>query len=807
MRLNTAEQETIRSRPQQTKIHLGIFQPREVFRCKLNNVNAARGDRVIPFDSVSVGNFSAVEPGMSVYAESSVGARDLGRVRIKSITSTQFVVAENSDIPWADNIDLFVLRHFPIDAIYPRIVPTFPGSEDVIFYKDYDISYTNQNSILGTFVNMGPHRMVFRDCASGIAQSYWSSSGTYNLISVTGSSYSWAFEGGTPTGSTSPDPGYISYNTAGHYVTRLIVSGSNGSVDTSYRYISVYDYPGCGPNIPIVKWELESLSGSRSEGGYNASIVLHQIVDIHEGDVVVLFAEDWYGDTKRSFGGNHPNNSQILFVGYVLNGTINFNYQNSTVRFQLGSVTEYIKQMEGFSISVESKPSPATWYELLDMDIRRGLYHYLRWQSTVLTTTDFQFIGDDQKIQFFDADRTSIYDAVDSLIRSALMGELVSDRQGKIFAEVQAPLTPNATGTYTPVMEITKRDWMNDPRLDEVLIGQTSFIELGGIAYSGIATGTYSALLSNAPGAAPAYRGRVIREQGLALSSQAQLNQLSGNLYAMNNSSHPMIDMDLTGNYRNLDIAPQEAVLIDLSPEDTIKGVRIRSTYFPTSMQWNWNRENQTLYPRTTFKPITSGRPGESIIIPDVPPSSGFSVPRIRTPTVPQITLPSMFGGLFAGAIRLAYLKTQSPLISLNPPSDTESGIWTISKDSTGLMSLSSSTGARTSVSGFYLVSLIASVSSDGAGTGHALVSVSVSGLGGAVLTMDPSRAIGPRLYVPVSTNFGPSSENYTSARFMYIDATSTITLTATTSGSGQIGIGVATVTLTLLQAEQMNIA
>lgn len=645
MRLSSSDLATVRRRPQHTKLFLSIFQPRPVFKALLNNVNAARGDRTIVFDSVSLGNYLQVEPGMVLLVGSSDGARDIGEIRVRSITSTQMVVAENSII-WADNLYLTVLRFFPILPVYPRIVGGQPDPTFVTFYKDYDLAYTNQNSILGTFVNMGPHRMAFRDCASGLAQSYWSSTGTYNLLHGTGTHFEWQFEGGTPTGSNSPDPGWVTYNAPGHYVTRLIVSGTAGSVDTSYRYISIYDYPGCGTGTPPLKWELSQFDGSRSEGGYTAQITLHEIVDIHEGDVVVLFTEDWYGDAKQSFGGNHPNNAQIFFTGYILDDSIRFNYKNSTVQFQAGSITQYMKQMEGFSISVESKASPTTWFELLDLDIRRGLYHYLRWQSTVLSTTDFEFKGTDQKIQFFDADRQSLYDAVDSLVRGALMGELVSDRQGKIWAEVQAPLTPNATGTYTPVMNLDKNDWMSEPRLDERLAGQTSFIELGGIAYAGTSTGTYTPLMSNAPGLAPAYRGKVERRQGLALSSQSQLNQLSGDMFAMNNARYPTMDLELAGNYRNLDIAPQEAVMVDLAAEDTTRGIRIRAPYFPQGMQWSYDPKNGLLLPRTTLRVITSGVSGETLPIPAIPPTDGFSVPQTHTPTVPQITLPSMFGSL-----------------------------------------------------------------------------------------------------------------------------------------------------------------
>ena len=82
-------------------------------------------------------------------------------------------------------------------------------------------------------------------------------------------SYHWLFEGGNPTGSSDQAPGNVAYATPGHYTTELIVSGTSvGAVDNSYRHISIYDRPEAGTNVPILNWELQSLSGSRDQGGY-----------------------------------------------------------------------------------------------------------------------------------------------------------------------------------------------------------------------------------------------------------------------------------------------------------------------------------------------------------------------------------------------------------------------------------------------------------------------------------------------------------------------------------------------------------
>lgn len=641
MRLSQSDLNTIRQHPQQTKLFLSIFRPSVVFKARVNGA-ITRGERHIPFDTVTVGSYTNLRAGMTILVGSSDGARDKGKVRLRSASSIELLVAENSDINWADDLYITGLNFFEVWPVYPRIIHDPLNAESVVFYKDYDIAYTNQNTILGTFVNAGSHRMIFRDCASGIAETYWSSTGTLGLRTGTSFAYNWSFEGGSPSSSTSRDPGLVQYSAPGHYVTSLTVSGSLGSVDTTYRYVSVYDYPGCGTGTPPLNWELTSLDGSRSEGGYTVGITLREIIDINEGDVVVIFAEDWYGNTKQSFGGNYPNSASILFAGYVLDDSIRMNYRSSTVEFQAGSISQMMKQGEGFSCSVESKIAPSTWFELLDMDVRRAVYHYLRWHTTVLNVADVQFLGTDQKIQFFDADRGSLYDAIDSLIRSALVGSVVSDRQSKLWLEIDAHVQPNATGTFIPIMDLDKGDWVNEPRIDEALSNTMSFVELGGIAYSGVQTGTFAPLLSNAPGNAPSYRGKVERTQGLALLDQAHLNEIAGNIFAFKNAKYPIIDEEMSGNYRNLDIAPQEVVFVDIPAEENMRGKRIFGLYTPIAMTWNWDSKSQVLTPRTTFNIVTTGEPGETIAIPDIPPGDGFNnIPVTPSPTFPGTLFPS----------------------------------------------------------------------------------------------------------------------------------------------------------------------
>lgn len=648
----SSELALLRSHPHEANLWLSIYKPTVVLSVQLNNVSAAPGDRVIIYDNIFAGWYTQVESGMTMYVGTTPNGMDVGRIRVRSATDSTITVAENSDIKWQDNLFLTVVRFWEIDAVYPRITST---GTDTYWYKDYDIAYTNQNDLLGTFVCMGPHHAGFLDKGTGTV--YYTSTGTQSLLGSTPLTYNWFFGGATVTGSTSANPGNVYYSIPGHYTTRLRVTDSNSVVDTSYRHISIYDRPGVGPNVPTLDWNLISLNGDRETGGWSARLsVRENISDVVDGALVIIFADDMYGGIKQSIGGNSQGRQSVVFVGYVIDGSINYNYQTSTVEFSVGSPVEVLKLAESFSVACNSSvdPSgqassdddiPSAWVLIKDMDCRRAIYHYLRWHSTFLFTNDFQFLGTDLQIEYFDADRESIYSAIDKLMRGTLYGNICSDRQGKVWAEVSLAATDGAiSGSFPNTMLLDRQDWMGTPVIDEVLSNEVSCIEMGGIYFNPLLTsGTSTPYLCSAPGNAPSYRGKVERIQGLALSSQTQLNKLAGNVFAYKNANYPQIDFNLVGNYRVFDLAPQETLRVNLVSTDTPRGITWTAKLFhPVSMTLDYSGKNGILLTSITLHEVTQGYDALTMAIPLVPPTTdpgggGWQIPPIY---IPPITIP-----------------------------------------------------------------------------------------------------------------------------------------------------------------------
>ncbi len=594
-RLSPQDDLLTRSQPQEMHLYLSLYQPETVWAARLNTPPpTGTGNRIIQYTAVSTGTTAAILPNFAMLVGSQPGLADYGAVRVRNVNTTgvanSLTVAENSHVNWVSGAYLTILNYVDVEAIYPRIIQTTVGVISATFYKDFDIPYSNQNSILGSFVCMGPHRAAFRDPASGLAQLYWSSSGSYNTEGQA-MSFQWEFEGGTPTGSTLRDPGYVTYSNPGHYRTRLTITTSGtgpglGASDTGYRFVSIYDQPDAGPNRPIVEWEIQDLNGTRKQGGYTGRVKIWERVGpefVRDGQLVVMFSDDYYGGVRKNIGGNAENCAGIFWVGYVMKNTIIYDYKEGTTEFQISSISEMMKQAQGFGVSCQDDKNPDTWFKILHLSVQRAMYHYLRWHSTAAQVADFQYTGDDRDVQYFDSNRESMYDAVGKFLETGLKGELVADRQGKLWAEIGPQGVQNMLTAYPFLTSLGQNDVASNPKTNSVAISsksarvsngpqiterifpEVSYVEYGGIVYSHN-TGASIAILSGGPGVTPSYKGDIDHMEGMILTSQDQLNQIVGSSYAYQNSQYPEVAFPLTGSMKQIDIAPLQVVMFTTDP-------------------------------------------------------------------------------------------------------------------------------------------------------------------------------------------------------------------------------------------------
>lgn len=602
--LTPADLITARSRPQSSKLYLSIYQPEVVFKSRVMNASGTWGDSQIFYSGVSYGFWSGTVSGQTLLVGSTDGGSDYGKVRLKSATGTSLIVAMNDDVYFGNGAYLTVIDYHELFPVYTMIAPITDPDVEAIFYPDGDIVYSDQSMRLGSLINMGGHYAGFTENPV-----YYSASGTVHVKGEAISSYLWKFGGGNPATSTSQTPGNVTYATPGHYTTELSVISASGTVDYSYRHISIYNH---STQQPIESWGITSLQGSRDEGGYTARLWINESISyLVDGALIVIWSDDTYGSVDGSLGSNALGRDKILFSGYVSDNSIKYDSQSSRTEFEVSGITLLMKKKSGFSISVASSDSPARWQEAYNLNVKRALYYFYRWNSTLLQIADLKYIGEDLPLQYLEMDMDNLYDGINTWLQNKIVGKMVADRQGIIYVEPGIEITNNAIGVYPICMTMEKQDWMEQPAITVKTLDTVSSLEMGGYSFSSGSVGSPTAYLSQAPGGLPSYSGSPQQgEMDLIVTDQNDLNRKTGNKFAYLNARYPEISMKLAGQYRNIDIAPYEQIKMNIQALDTNYGiVMIEKPYHPMEISYSYDAKNSVLIPNITIHEITQGFP------------------------------------------------------------------------------------------------------------------------------------------------------------------------------------------------------
>jgi hypothetical protein len=669
--MTTPKLDALRSHNHVSKLYLSIYQPNVIFNGLVNSASAARGDRTITYDNSVSGSWSRIESGMTLWVGSASGTFDLGKVRVKSATSTTLTVAENEYINWQNNIYLTVVDYVDLVAIFPRLVQDTGDATVVNFYKDYDIAYTNQNSVLGAFPVMGSHRAAFLG-DNGTVDLFWSASGTYPMVSGSAVRYNWTFGGATATGTAGQTPGTARYSGTGHYVTKLTVTvtGSSNANEVAYRYVSIYNKPNRGTNVPIRQWTLSDLTGSRQDGGFRGKVNVFETLNykLEGGELVVIFSEDEFNGIPQSIdiGTVRPDDG-ILFVGYVLEGSVEYDYEKSKVAFDIGSASEVLKRTENFAISVESMANPSAWWHFYDMTTKKAMYHYIKWHSTLLKVADVFWLGKDYYVQFFDSERTNVWDAIQAFMKPTLIGGAVTNNKGQVVFQTEPESFTTPTLSYPKIMDMNDRDVMDNVDVSENLFDEVCYVEMGGIDYDGALNGNNSApMLSAAPGIAPKYYGKNQSNQGLALESQQNLNEITGNILAKANSNVNSFRARMTGNYR-FTLAPINMLGVHVPADKTLRNKMVSGTFYPDNINYNYEAEGGFLSSSLEFIPVVNGTPGVTLEI--KPPST------LAPLTFPPLIFPGFSFG-FGTNVRFVAMLTATRGLWFTDNFDSDYPIW-----------------------------------------------------------------------------------------------------------------------------------
>lgn len=574
--LSSGDLALLRDDRHRVKEYLAVMQPATVLACQLNG--APSGDPVtqINYDSVTEGSYSDVVPGMTLWIGTSAGGRQKGTCRIrKDPTSSILYIAEDSKIDWEDDDHLTVVENYEFWVKYPRIV--VDGS--IAFYKDWDIAYSDQHSKWRPVAILGPPDCQFIDPSSGVATCKFVGEHSYAVApgaSITG--YAWSFPSGTPASSSDPgteaSPVTVTWDAPGIYWISLQVTDSNGKIHTGRRPVFVFERTGAG--APYTKFKMTGRGGDLNSHGHSASFEVYGDADQAEfpdGAMVVYWTEDWYGDTKKSIGGNFPYRSHVKFVGYVQRESTTKDPQTSVVTFEAATVNSLMASREGFSCWIKEKGSAGNWCEATKLTADRAALSLCRYHSTLLTIADVVISGDTLYIKSQEfAAKTGFLQQLQTLYDD-LFAHVACDKHGRVYFEIDPQMRPVAQRSSIPIVaDLQHGDWRERLDLPRPQESKTSFINLGGVSYPGYPHDVIP-ILSKAPGNAPAYGGSTREINGLILAGQADGNAKAGLALAYDNNEFPDVSLPMAGLWDVFDIVPQEYIRLSLAAEETKRGI------------------------------------------------------------------------------------------------------------------------------------------------------------------------------------------------------------------------------------------
>src|SRR3990167_5703353 len=385
----------------------------------------------------------------------------------------------------------------------------------------------------------------------------------------------------------------------------------------------------------------EEIAGGLNSGGYAGRI---QIFDngasdnLPDGSEAVIFEYASYGGIASNLGGNFFGRNNIVFRGWIMQGSRRIEPFSGNVSFRVATIDRLLEMTDNYDVFLESGSAASAWVMASGLSIDRAALTLVKYRSTIGNVTDFNFAGDSASgvsLSFRSLPQGNLWEQL-KYNYDGVLGLLASDMQSSIYATMDAQVT----GASTSLPVIT--DISDSDRRDQIVIEHPHFDDNSQNVLYAIRGGVDSAIGGVSPSHRTGHSGtRQEVSRNLTAPDTDTLIVWSGNLRAKLNNPYKRVAIPFSGNLR-LDPVPQSRVTMSLSPT-AANNVRAL----------NWNNQNliptelrSSDLPRTMFAMVdivaettVDGHGGSSV---DFPPI----ITPLPTPTPTPIPPPGGGGGL-----------------------------------------------------------------------------------------------------------------------------------------------------------------
>lgn len=634
-----------------SKLYAAVLAPATVYTARINQ-SFSTLDQVLEltYDTGS-GTLSDVLPDMTLLVGSSAGAHDIGICRVRSIDGTKVYIGETSDVRFANDQYLTILRDWSLWAKHVLISAGVP-------YMDGGIAYSDQHASFDPVPVLGSHRVLKLESATVSASFDGSGSYVYDS-SISG--YAWTAPGSSSSSGMTTATPTITWNAVGWHPIYLTVTAANGKSFFAVRWVYVWSDDDPPPSASIGSCRAEAESG-----GWQFQITLYDNVDlatVRDRALVILFAEDWYGSTKQSIG-PLVGSENVIAVGWIGGEeSINWNPEAGQVEFTVYGAHHWFGKIPSFPDGVEFTAStPAAWTEMQNLTVDRGVWHFLHWRSTATRILDVQLSGDTKYTKEVSSLGQNLWGQLREMAFLQIFARPGVDRYGRFFLEVHPQLVPEGDRAWPTVMTLTKADWEEEIDFDRLTVTPNALVNLAGVAVDSAGNG--APFFSLSPGHAYPHYGSLEIVDNVLLSSQLQANTLAGLYRGWLNNPYPNIPIVLSANNRLIDCFPRQQCAIAIATGDTPRGISYTGNLLPTSVAFVHDPQTGYLHTEVAFEAQTVA---DLAINGDIPGSrADQSIPPTpRFPPLPDlpIILPGTTPPSVEGPVKVLLHDTTKGLI------------------------------------------------------------------------------------------------------------------------------------------------
>lgn len=612
--LTSQELQILRSDGLAAKLFAIIDQPLTVFSCQVNQtVFGSEPVAQITYNNAS-GNLTNVLPGMTILVGSTAGAWDKGLARVrKSWTSNIAYIGETSEIEWTNGLYLTVIDEFSVWPRHLRLIGETP-------YMDYDLPYSDQHSNFDPVVVMGPDRVIKLTSASVDinldASESW-------VFSSTITQYAWGIVSGsgTLTNANTATP-ILTVTTPGRIVLRCSVTAANGKSSTGYRTVYVYD-----DSATLTEVQLDDLTGSLDQGGYEFSVLLPKAVSVVPRDYlkVILFAEEYPQSIGLVSGAEN-----ILAVGWLDEKECMVDEQSGQSRLAVKGAQHWLGRMMAYPTGVENTSStPTQWTQIQGLTVDKAIWHLLYWRSTLPNCVDVILSGDTRIAPAFRA-VGNLWQQIKLIAEESILATPFCDSYNRFLLQVHPNLRNIAARTNIPIiMSLSKDDYESV----EVSIRSTNVAqyEVSGIGQNN------EPILAKSPGKVFGRFGQILSKEGLLFSSNQNALETAGLLFAREKRLHDFT-IHLVSPNRVISLVPFGYLSLIVNEADTPAKITFSGNVIPYRVEYSF--ANGVLKQTVFAEPEVFPSIAQNIIVPATPivGTPEFSLPDFELPTWPALT-------------------------------------------------------------------------------------------------------------------------------------------------------------------------